>query len=335
METYPAAEWQRFSSPEDIGWSSHSLEEARAYSRTIDTAAVMVIESGRVVDEWGETSHPHWSGSIRKAIVSALYGIHVANGNIDLDATLADLGIDDNDPSLTDAEKRATVRHLMMSRSGVYHLALAEVPSDALTRPERGSHEPGTCFWYNSWGFNALGTIFQQQVGRNVFEEFRDRLAGPLGMQDFKSLSQYPDGHTSAKPGTESIHLPYFFIISARDMARFGLLYLRHGRWDGSPTVPLDWVTLTTKTHSEFGQGRGGYGYMWQMPIGDDPYELTLPDGSFFSSGFGGQHLVMIPAWDVVIVHRVDVLTDRDPAHSVGMQEFRALLKLILDARQR
>ena len=334
MDKYPSTEWERASRPEDIGWSSRGLGEARAYSSTIDTANVLVIDSGTVVDEWGDTSQPHWSGSIRKAIASALFGIHVAKGNIDLESTLADLGIDDNEPSLTDTEKSATIRHLMMSRSGVYHLPLAEAPEDASTRPERGSHEPGTFFWYNSWGFNALGTIFQHQVGSSVFKEFQDRLAGPLGMQDFKSLSQYPEGHTSAKPGLESIHLPYFFIVSARDLARFGLLYMRQGCWGGSQIVPRDWVELTTRAHSDFGQGRGGYGYMWQAPIGEGPYEVTLPDGSFFSTGFGGQHLIMIPAWDVVIVHQVDVLTDRDAAHRVGMQEFRPLLKQILLARQ-
>ncbi len=334
MNKYPGIEWEKASSPEEMGWSSPRIDEARAYSSTVDSAAVMIIEACRVVAEWGEPAEPHWSGSIRKSIVSALYGIHVARGTIDLDTTLAELGIDDNEPSLTDAEKQATVRHLMMSRSGVDHLAVAETPlAGYQARPERGSHEPGSFFWYNMWDFNTLGTIFQQLVGRSVFEEFRDRLAGPLGMQDFKSLAQYPEGHVSAKPGPESIHRPYFFIISARDLARFGLLYMRKGRWEGRQIVPEDWVELTTKAHSDFGDGKGGYGYMWPALIGEAPYEVSLPDGSFFTAGFGGQHLIMIPAWDVIIVHRADVISD-DP-HRVGMAKFNPLLKLILAARRK
>ena len=59
-------------------------------------------------------------------MLSSLYGIHVDNGNIDLDATLEELNIDDISPGLTDAEKQATVRDLISSRSGVYHVAAAE-----------------------------------------------------------------------------------------------------------------------------------------------------------------------------------------------------------------
>ena len=77
-----------------------------------------------------------------------------------MSSTLAELGIDDNEPSLTDVEKRATVRDLLTARSGVYHPALYETPGMAAMRPLRGSHLPGTHWYYNNWDFNALGTIY-------------------------------------------------------------------------------------------------------------------------------------------------------------------------------
>ena len=85
--------------------------------------------------------------SVRESLLSALYGNAVARGDIDLKQSLAELGIDDNEPSLSVEEKTATVRDLLEARSGVYHAALYEPPSMAVRRPPRHSHPPGT-FWY-------------------------------------------------------------------------------------------------------------------------------------------------------------------------------------------
>jgi CubicO group peptidase (beta-lactamase class C family) len=82
---------------------------------------------------------------------------------------MADLGIDDSPPSLTAEEKQATVRHLLQARSGVYHVALAESPAVAAARPPRGSHPPGTFWYYDNWDFDALGTISEQETGAGIF----------------------------------------------------------------------------------------------------------------------------------------------------------------------
>ena len=93
-----------------------------------------------------------WSGdpaekvlirSIRKSLLSALIGIEVKEGRLDPGATLHDLGIDDVEPALTVAEKQATVRDLMMARSGIYHSALAESAEMKASRPQRGAHQIG------------------------------------------------------------------------------------------------------------------------------------------------------------------------------------------------
>ncbi len=100
---------------------------------------------------WIITSDRFNVHSIRKNLLSALYGPAVADGTISMDSSLADLGIDDNEPSLTDVEKRATVRHLITARSGVYHLALYETRAMAAMRSLRGSHPAGRFWHYNNW----------------------------------------------------------------------------------------------------------------------------------------------------------------------------------------
>src|SRR5262249_34961736 len=162
---YPGRSWDVIASPETVGWSRQKLARAKAYADMIDTAAVMVVANGHVVTQWGDTSGKFMMHSMRKSLLSALYGIAVHDGRIRLDKTLAELGIDDTPHSLTASEKEATVRDLLQSRSGVYHAAALETPDMALTRPPRGSRPHGTHWYYNNWDFNVLGTIFEQETG--------------------------------------------------------------------------------------------------------------------------------------------------------------------------
>jgi CubicO group peptidase (beta-lactamase class C family) len=134
-----------------------TLADASEYARRIGTAAVVVLKDGEVAYEFGNLARKYMCHSIRKPFLGALYGIYVQRGIIDIDMTLEDLGIDDIAPSLTHAEKQATIRDLLTSRSGVYHEAGGEAREMIDSRPERGSHRPGEYFYYNNWDFNALG----------------------------------------------------------------------------------------------------------------------------------------------------------------------------------
>jgi len=88
--------------------------------------------------------------SMRKALLNSLYGIHQERGDVDLNQTLAELGIDDLPPTLNEQEKSARVIDLLKSRSGVYHPAAAESDGMSQTRPGRGSHAPGEFSYYNN-----------------------------------------------------------------------------------------------------------------------------------------------------------------------------------------
>ena len=161
---FPAAEWERVT-PAELGWSEAGLAQARSFSDQIRSSAVVIVQHGKVVAEWGNTTKPMELASIRKSLLSALIGIAVSDHLTSLDSTLGELGIDDNTPGLTGIEKGATVRELLEARSGVYHAALYETPDNAKMRPSRGSHPPGTFWYYNNWDFNALGTIYEHATG--------------------------------------------------------------------------------------------------------------------------------------------------------------------------
>ena len=316
---YPGATWGRVTSLKEAGWSAQKLQAAREFSSTIGAQAVMIVEDGLVVSEWGNISEKMWIRSARKSYLSALYGIYVEEGRIRLSKTLAELGIDDNPPSLTAEEKRATIEDLLKARSGVYHAALEETATMETKRPERGSHPHGTFWFYNNWDFNALGTIFEQETGKKIFEEIKDRLAVPLQMEDF----QVADGRYDTGPN--SIHRGSLMRMTARDMARFGLLYMHEGTWRGKQILPRDWVRRSVTSYSSAGKD-GGYGYLWWVAVRGRLFSnVTLDDGSFAAEGNAGNYIVVIPARKLVVVSR--------GGKNGARAEFGQLLAMILEAK--
>ena len=210
-----AQAWEH-ADPAMAGWSVERLEVAREHTAALKPTALMIVQDGRVIAAWGDTSRKVNIASVRKSLLSALYGIAVAEGRIALSATLADLGIDDLPPRLTDEEKSATVRDQLTARSGIYHPAAHETADMKRQRPARGSHSPGSFWFYNNWDFNALGTIYRQQTGEDIFQSFARRIAVPIGMEDFA----VKDGRYVREAVSE--HPAYPFRLSARDAARFG-----------------------------------------------------------------------------------------------------------------
>jgi CubicO group peptidase (beta-lactamase class C family) len=318
--------WERADAPESLGWSSPGLERLGSVLEQGDVSALMVVTGGQVVHDWGNTANNFTAHSMRKSLMSALYGVYVGEGAIDMAKTLAELGIDDVVP-LTEKEKRATVGDLLRARSGVYIPAAAEVQSMRADRPERGSHSPGQHWYYNNWDFNALGTIFDQETGAGgIYQAFKERIADPVGMQDYA-----PETLHYAYEYRLSHHPNYWFRISARDLARLGQLYLHGGEWQGEQVIPASWVVESTRSYSSTGRTGtySGYGYMWWVAEQDLG---GIREGSYAASGWGGHTLEVLPNLDTVIVIRYD--TD-DPAFSGDYAGTRAdeLIFKILEAR--
>ena len=327
-----ADDWQRWATPEEAGFSSAAIADARRHWQNIPDspiAAFMLVYQGRVLASFGDESRQFWCHSMRKSFLSALYGIHVAEGRIDLGMTIEDLGIDDSTP-LTETEKQARVVHLLKARSGIYIEAACEAQSMKDARPPRGSHPPGTFWYYNNWDFNALGTIFRQETGRDIFGEFRRRIADPIGMQDFNpALCQYAyERHLSDHPC-------YTFRMSTRDRARFGQLFLQNGRWAGRRIVTPEWIAESTAAHSETGTPGRGYGYMW-WTYEPEFFALFLQDPrlhalrGYAASGYGGQAILVFPDADMVAAFSVDVPEGGD----LDILETAPVLEMILTGRE-
>src|SRR5579859_1359436 len=342
--TFPGTSWTRVALLKDAGWSQEKLAAARAYADadSIHTSAVMIIQGGKVVDQWGDFDQKIDCYSIRKSLLSALFGIYSAEGAIDINQTLEQMGIDDSPDTLTKEEKQARVVDLLRARSGVYHQVDFETESMQKSRPPRGSHAPGTFWYYNNWDFNVLGTIFEKKTGLKIGDAFYQRIAKPIGMEDFRPSDLFYFG------GPLSIHPAYHFEMTARDMARFGLLYLRHGRWNGKQIVPEAWIEKSSHANEMVksdGADHGGYEYLWWIDYGGVHFpEVSLP-GIYSARGNGAHYIFIIPTLDMVIVHRTDndppvkdaktitEIANRATPAKENRAQFGHLVKLILDAQ--
>ncbi len=314
---FPDTTWMQYAAPEEAGWSSEGIDRARAIADSLGSKAVILVYDGAIVAKWGKTRDIAPLASIRKSLLSALIGIAVAEDRIDTASTLAGLGIDDIEP-LSEDEKRANILHLLTTSSGVYHKAAAEPP--ALVKPERGSVNPGEQWFYNNWDFNVLATIYENETGNRIFDAFDELIAGPTGMVDY-----HPDwGSYRYQPG-RSEHPAYEFWMSARDMARFGLLYLNNGSWNNEQIVPADWVGDSRRVHIEVpGDFAAGYGLSWWIPAG--PLEEYQ---AYHASGSGTQLITILPELNIVFVHRASSILD----DGVFGLDAREILYRLLEAR--
>ena len=111
--------WMQYAKPEDAGFSAQSLEQARHYADSVRSGAVMVVYRGVALAAWGDVARELELHSVRKSLVSALFGLAADRGAVSLDRTLREAGIDDRTP-LTAVEQTARIRDLLAARSGVY-----------------------------------------------------------------------------------------------------------------------------------------------------------------------------------------------------------------------
>lgn len=326
---YPGGEWERIDKPESVGWSAVGLEQARAQLATLPSTGLVAVHGGRVLFEYGDVKAVSYLASVRKSILAMLFGNYVASGKVRLDKTLVEMGIDDRQ-GLTPQEKEATLRDLLMARSGIYHPA-SNAGDDTASAPPRGSQKRGTYYLYNNWDFNAVGTAFERETGRDIYDALESDLATPIGMQDF-------DRSTHKKSGdlTRSMHPAYHMNLSTRDMARVGYLMLREGNWAGNQLVPRDWVREISKAQTPVAQmnperrrsGPWGYGYLWWVWDGSSaagPYR-----GAYTGLGAVGQHITVMPALDLVVAHKTRPTA---PGRSVSHTQYLEVLDLIVKAR--
>ena len=281
------------------------LDEAFAEPQPEDrlglSLAVVVVHQGRLIAERYAPSagsdEALISWSMAKSFTQAAVGLLVAEGVFDIDAPAP--VPEWQDPA--DPRRAITTRQLLGMVSGLEfnedyvdgasshclemlwgdeaHRDMAHyAASQALLHP------PGRVFNYSSGTTNILARLVGDHVGRDeAFTTwFRQRLLDPIGM-------------TSAEPRFDEagtfVGSSYLY-ATARDFARFGLLYLRDGVWDGQRLLPEGWVDEARTPRAEDPEDGTPYGAQWWVPA----------PGQFVARGYEAQRIICVPDRDLVVV---------------------------------
>jgi CubicO group peptidase (beta-lactamase class C family) len=333
----PGIEWQR-SSPESEGFSPARLDALRTFLQTHQTDAMMIVSRGRVIFEYGDLSLVSKVASVRKSVLDLLFAVEEQKG-LKLDdysnQTVVQLGLEDKIPFI-EPEQHATLEQLMMSRSGIY-LPSGNTGQEKIV-PHRGSYYPGTHWFYNNWDFDAAGIAFKKITHKDIFDALRDDLAIPLRFQDFDQSRQKKNYITGSN------HFEYAMYLSARDMARLGLLALRSGGWGKTVWANPGTIQYSTWPTTHFNEvseywspgwtGRWGYGVLWwawdapKYPgdIMTGPYQ-----GAFSAMGAGGQYITVFPFYDIIVTHKVNI--DQDGSRNISGPTYMTILDMVLDAK--
>lgn len=312
----PGEHWMRYADVTQAGFDSAKLEAARRTWESLPSSAFLVVADGAVVAAWGEVERRFMCHSVRKSFLSALYGIYWDRGQLELNKTLADLGIDDYPLPLLETERNARVLDLLKARSGVFHPAAYAGRTDS--RP-RGSEGPGRFFAYNNWDFNTLAAILRQETGAEVFTAFDEYFGRPLSLEDWRVADGYYHYERD-----KSRYPAYPFRLSARDAARFGLLFARDGVWADRRILSEHWVRRSSALYS-IDSDIMGYGFMWWV--------LREPrftrHGMFAALGVGNQMIAVLPKNDMVVVNRANTYE----GESTPTTALLDLVAQVLDAR--
>jgi len=322
-----------------LGYTAEGIEALQRYVVAKSTHSMRVTVDGALLFSYGPQDETSYIASVRKSVLAMLYGPFVADGTIDLDATLEEIGFDDIG-GLLPIEKQATIRDLISARSGVYHVA-SNGGDNSADAPERGSQEPGSYFLYNNWDFNAAGAIFEQLTGHDIYTEVNRQIVVPTGMQDFDLAMHLEEGKTGNLK--RSKYPAYHMHFSTRDLIRVGQLMHQRGNWNGVQLFDADWIDTIVATHTPLEEmnpestrnGHFGYGYMWW--VFDEATHGPEYKGAYAGRGHFGNYIVVMPAIDLVISHKTWPIDYASPGEyadiNVTWGEMQKIVDRLLAAR--
>lgn len=336
---YPDPEWA-VESPEAHDLDSTLLQEVADFARTQASNCLLITRDGVIVGEW------YWNGweetsdqnvfSVTKSFTSALVGIAQDRGELDITESASEyisdwVGTPSEDVTIKNLISNDSGRHWDLITDYLRMFALAyDKTAFAIALDQQ--YEPGTVWKYNNSAIQTLERVLEEATGVDVGDYAEQHLFEPLGMD-----SSY--GRDSAGNPVMCANLS----ASCRDLARFGYLYLRGGRWSNDrQIITRAWVEESTQPSTPL---NSAYGYMWWLnrdghwvaPSAPDHVEgdgkqlSGLPENVFRASGAFNQIIFVDPNTDIVFTRIGWVNRAGDTPSSELVEE---LAKGIRDARR-
>jgi len=331
--------------PESQGISSSAIlafvEEA---DKKIDHLhSLMLVRHGHVVAEgwWGpyDANTRHELYSLSKSFTSTAVGLAIADGKLSLDDPVLKFFPEEAPAAPSNNLKAMRMRDLLCMSTGHQIEPRLQASKESWVKTflaQPVPHKPGTHFLYNTAGTYMQSAIVQKVTGQTVLDYLRPRLFEPLGIEN-------PTWGTSP----QGISLGgYGLSVRTEDIARFGQLYLQHGKWHGRQLIPAKWVAMATSRQASNGSNPNsdwdqGYGYQfWRSRHGAyrgdgafGQFCIVMPDQDAvvaITSGVGDMQAVLNLVWDKLLPA---MKRDALPSDDVGDQKLQAkLASLIMPA---
>jgi CubicO group peptidase (beta-lactamase class C family) len=272
----------------------------------VNTRAVIVVQNGELVGEkYAPTFNQNtkligWS--MTKTITNAMVGVLVKEGKLKVEepAPVSEWRGDER--------SKITLNNLMQASSGLAWEEVYGGPSTATNmlfkKKDAGGYaaqskiqdQPTTKWYYSSGTTNIISRITRQTIGDQDYYQFAYR-------EIFNQIGAYS---MVIEPDASGTYVgSSFSYATARDWARFGLLYLNDGVWSNKRIFPEGWVKYSTSPASAAPQGEYGAQIWLNAGNKNNPSDKRFPDvpnDMYLMDGFEGQSVIMIPSRQVVIV---------------------------------
>jgi CubicO group peptidase (beta-lactamase class C family) len=308
----PGDDWE-VSTPEAQGLDPELVAELFYNAEDVETIqALLVVKDGKLIAERyfndGGVDQSTRIQSVTKSFTSALTGIALAEGCLSsVDQRMMEFFPELADRIVDPRKNEITLREMLQMRAGYQWEESSSELFELLYSGFRPSNlvdvplatDPGTHMEYSNLTAHLIGVIVARACDTDLLSFGEAHLFGPLGIEPSDWITDwegYYNGHGDL----------YF---TAREMARFGQLYLDDGVYQGNQIVPAEWVDESLQTYSEdawpYRVGRNfqdiGYGYQWwSVTAGEHHYNLAW--------GHGGQQIALVDDYNMVIVVKADPL---------------------------
>jgi CubicO group peptidase (beta-lactamase class C family) len=332
----PAGDWGR-KAPAEVGMDAKRLDEAVQFMKANETASPtrdfsdqeivngkllgsipteraatngLIIRRGFIVAEFGDTQRADPAYSVAKSMLSTLAGMALDRGLIpNLDSPVANVVKDGGYDS--GQNLRVTWRHHLQQESEwegeLWGKNADFVGTEAFGRAERkprAIQAPGSFYEYNDVRMNRFALSLLRVFKKPIPDVFRDEVMNPIGASTSWKWVPYTNAYVdidgkrmaSVSGGTRWGGGMW---INSYDMARFGLLWLRNGKWGDRQIVPPGYVKMAT-TPSRHGPD---YGFLWWLNTKQALWPGS-PTDAIRAVGQGGNIIFISPSHDLVVVWR-------------------------------
>lgn len=328
---FPKDNWREVS-PESQGVDSKKLEDALMFLRNSTgsdgISETVIIRNGNMIWKGDNIDKRHCVWSCSKSFASSVLGLLIDDGKCTLQSLAEDYATD-----LKGVYSGVTLRHFATMTSGYNSIGpyfYGDIDpiegSRKYLTPGEPIFSPGEKFSYWDNAMRKFGHVLTMIAKEPVDTFFKRRIGDRIGIKNWNwghafEMDNFADG-------LEIKDIAAGFEISARDMARFGHLFLNSGNWDGLQLVSSSWVNQIKTNqvpysigHNDYSErqrgldGRGIYSYNWwlnKLQANGKQFLPGAPEGTFCATGFNDNKCFIIPEWDMVVVR---LGTDRNSGH--------------------